>query len=111
MMGILEWMLLVSLCTYVCLGAVAFKYPRGRENWTRERKETLYLALSITVFLMLLFLLWYVSSVIDWPSALTVMLWASAAALCFLVAISIFMPHGFRFTFKKREKRVSEEED
>jgi amino acid transporter len=110
-MDTLSWILLVSFCVYLCLGALAFKFPRGRENWTRERKETLYLALSITVFLMLLFLLWYVSSVIDWPSAITIALWTSTGIVFFLIVISIFMPWGFKFSFRKKETPLNEDEE
>ena len=110
-MNAVEWILLISLIIYVCIAALALKFPHVKADWGKERKETLYLALSVTVFLMLFFLLWYVSSVVDWPPALTVMVWAGAAALAFLTAVAIFMPHGIKLSFKKKVERVVEEED
>ncbi|MBU4071315.1 MAG: hypothetical protein KJ773_03980, partial [Candidatus Thermoplasmatota archaeon] len=62
-----EWILLIAFIIYICLTAVAFKYPRTREHWTKERKETVQILMSMTVFLMLFFLLWYVSASVDWP--------------------------------------------
>ena len=107
-----EWIVLISAILYLCLGIVAFRFPRGRENWKKDRLETLYIAMSATVFLMLLFLLWYASAMIDWPDALTVIIWGSAIALVMLVLIGIFVPNGIRMSFAKKEKKaVAEEEE
>ena len=109
-MSVVGWVLLVSTIIYACLGVVAFVFPRARENWTRERKETLHMALSATVFLMLLFLLWYVSAVIDWPPALTIIIWVCAISMFGLLIVGIFVPRGIRLTFKKKETKIVEED-
>ncbi len=106
-----QWIVLVSMIIYIGLGAAAFKFPRGRADWKKDRLETLYMALSAGVFLMLLFLLWYVSAVIDWPPALTIILWASGLVLMGLVLVGMFAPRGIRLSFTRKEKKAVEEEE
>lgn len=110
-MSRIDWIVLVSIIIYLFLGILAFRFPRGRENWHRDWRETLYLALSTVVFLMLLFLLWFVSAVVDWPSVLTILFWGSVITLIGLVLIGVFVPHGIRLTFTKKGKKIVEEEE
>lgn len=111
MMSAIDWILLVSIILYTFLGILAFRFPRARENWHRDWRETLYLVLSTVVFLMLLFLLWFVSAVVDWPSALTILFWGSVISLVFLVLIGVFVPHGIKLSFSKKRKKIVEEEE
>ncbi|MDD4307500.1 MAG: hypothetical protein PHU53_01670 [Thermoplasmata archaeon] len=107
-----QWILLIAAIVYICLTAVAFKYPRTRENWTRERRESLQIAMSVTVFLMLFFLLWYVSAVVDWPEAITITVWTCAFTFLGLVLVGLFAPQGVRLRFdKKKDAKTPEDDD
>ncbi len=107
-----EWILLIAFITYVCLTAVAFKYPRTRENWTKERKETAQILMSATVFLMLFFLLWYVSANVDWPDGVLVTFWACAFTFAGLVLVGIFAPEGIKMRFeKKKDAKMPADDD
>lgn len=109
-MSVTHWIVIIAGVIYVLLAAFAIWFPRGGGDWQKDRIETFYMALSATVFLMLLFLLWYVSAVIDWPSALTIILWGGVITLVVLVLIGIFIPRGVRLTFSKHERKSAEEE-
>ncbi len=110
-MSTVDWIVLVSVVVYLFLGIIAFKFPRGRGDWHKDWRETLYLMLSAIVFLMLLFLLWYVSAVVSWPPALIVVLWVSAISFFVLVLVGIFVPRGIQLTFTKKQKKVTEEDE
>ena len=110
-MNLTQWILLIAVILYICLMAVAFKYPRTRENWTKERRESLQIALSATVFLMLFFLLWYVSSVVDWPDAMIITVWVCAFTFLALVLVGVFAPQGVKVRFEKKKKMTGTEDD
>lgn len=110
-MNLTQWILLIALIIYICLVAVAFKYPRTRENWTRERRESLQIAMSVTVFLMLFFLLWYVSALVDWPDAMIITVWVCAFTFAALVLVGLFAPQGVKLRFEKKKKTEGPDED
>jgi small-conductance mechanosensitive channel len=110
-MTITQWIMLIAAIIYVCLIAVAFKFPRTRENWTKERKESLQIVMSTTIFLMLFFLLWYVSSVVDWPDAIIVTVWVCAFTFLGLVLVGIFVPEGVKLRFDKKDDAKTQDED
>lgn len=105
--------MLIAFVLYICLMAVAIKFPRTRENWGKERKETLQILMSATVFLMLFFMLWYVSATIDWPDAVLVTVWVCAFTFLGLALVGIFAPDGVRMRFfdKRKEAKAPEDED
>ncbi|MFO7618539.1 MAG: hypothetical protein R6W91_02620 [Thermoplasmata archaeon] len=106
-----EWILLISFIIYVCLMAVGFKYPRTREHWTKERKQTLQILMSATVFLMLFFLLWYVSATVDWPDGVLMTFWVCVFAFAGLLLAGIFAPQGIKLRLEKRKKEAKPQED
>jgi FlaA1/EpsC-like NDP-sugar epimerase len=107
-----NWILLIAAILYVCLMAVAFKFPRTRENWNKERKESLQIVMSATVFLMLFFLLWYVSSVVDWPDAVVIIVWVCGFTFIGLVMVGIFAPEGVKLRFdKKKDVKTPDDDD
>ena len=106
-----EWILLIAIIVYICLMAVGVKYPRTREHWTKERKETLQILMSATVFLMLFFMLWYVSASVDWPDGVLVTFWVCAFAFAGLVLTGIFAPQGIKMRFEKRKEAKPQDED
>ena len=111
-MNLTHWILLIAAIIYVCLVAVAFRFPRTRENWTKERKESLQIVMSATIFLMLFFLLWYVSSVVDWPDAIVITVWVCAFTFLGLMLVGIFAPVGVKLKFdKKKDAKIPDEED
>lgn len=110
-MSTVNWILLIAGILYVCLGAFAFKFPRGGGDWNRDRSETFFMLLSAGVFLMLFFLLWYVSSVVDWPDALTIIFWGSVITLVGLVIVSVFAPTGIKVSLGKKEQKTAEEDE
>jgi small-conductance mechanosensitive channel len=110
-MTITQWIMLIAAIIYVCLMAVAFKFPRTRENWTKERKESLQIAMSVTVFLMLFFLLWYASSVIDWPDAIVITVWVCAFTFLGLILVGIFAPDGVKVRFDRKKDAKAPDED
>ena len=111
-MSEIEWILLIAGIIYVCLMAVAFKFPKTRENWTKERKESLQILMSATVFLMLFFALWYISSVVDWPDALVIIVWSCAFTFVGLILVSIFAPRGVKLRLeKKKNPGIPDEEE
>ena len=107
-----QWIMLIAAIIYVCLVAVAFKFPRTRENWTKERKESLQIVMSVTIFLMLFFLLWYVSSVVDWPDAIIIAVWVCAFTFLGLILVGIFAPYGVKLRFdKKKDVKIQEDDE
>ncbi len=110
-MSTLDWILMISGILYICLGAFAFKFPRGRGDWKKDRSETFFMVLSTSVFLMLFFLLWVVSAVVDWPDALIVVFWACIVTLAGLVIVSVFAPTGIRLSLGKKEQKTADEDE
>ncbi len=108
----IQWIILIAIIIYACLIAIAFKFPRTRDNWTKERKESIQLIMSVTVFITFFIALWYISYVVDWPDAMVIVWWS--AALCFLglILIGIFAPQGIKLNFeKKKDANVPDEEE
>ena len=110
-MTIVEWILLIAMIIYVCLIAVAFKFPRTRENWNKERKESLQILMSTFVFLMLFLCLWYVSYVVDWPDAIVIIVWSCAITFVSLILVGIFAPHGIKMKFEKKNDTKTADDD
>ena len=106
-----EWILLIAFIIYVFLTALAFKFPRTRENWGKERKQTLQIIMSVTVFLMLFFLLWYVSASVDWPDGVLVTFWACVFVFGGLLLAGIFAPEGVKLRFDKNNVVKPRDED
>lgn len=103
--------MLIAIIIYASLTAVAFKWPRTRENWTRERKESIQLLMSMAVFLLLFFALWYISWVVDWPDAMVIIVWSCAFIFLGLILIGIFAPQGIRFNFEKKNEMKTADDD
>jgi small-conductance mechanosensitive channel len=98
-----QWIMLIAIIIYTTLAAVAFKWPRTRENWTRERKESIQLLMSMAVFLILFFTLWYVSATLDWPDTVDIIVWSAAFTFLGLILIGIFAPQGIKLRFEKKK--------
>ena len=102
--------MLIAIIVYTALAAVAFKFPRTKDNWTKERKESIQLLMSVTVFVSFFLALWYISYVIDWPDTMTIIWWGAAFTFLGLILIGIFAPQGIKLDFeKKKDAGVPEE--
>ena len=107
-----QWLILIALAVYILLAAIAFKWPRTRDNWTKERKETAQLLMSMTIFLMLFFALWWISWKVEWPDAIVIIVWSIFFTFLGLVLVGIFAPQGIKFKFeKKKEAKVPDEDE
>lgn len=106
-----QWVMLIAIIIYTVLAAAAFKWPRTRDNWTKERKESVQLLMSTAVFLMLFFALWYISYVVDWPDPMVIIAWSVALTFAGLILIGIFAPRGIKLRFEKKDAKVPEEEE
>ena len=103
--------MLIALIIYVCLVAVAFKWPRTRENWDKERKQTIQILMSTLVFIMLFLCLWYISYVIDWPDAIVIIVWCCAFTFVGLALVGIFAPQGIKLRFENKEDKITTADD
>lgn len=102
----------IAVIIYTCLAALAFKFPRTKDNWTKERKESIQLLMSLTVFVTFFIALWYISYVVDWPDTMIIIGWTVAFTFLGLVLIGIFAPQGIKLNFeKKKDANVPEEEE
>ena len=106
-----QWIMLIAFAIYIFLMTLAFKFPRTRDNWTKDRKESIQILMSATVFLMLFFLLWYVSYLVEWPDGITITVWVIAFTFLGLLLIGIFAPQGIRLRFEKKKAKVIDEEE
>jgi len=107
-----QWIFLIAIIGYMALAAVGLKWPMTRDNWTKDRKESLQILMSATVFLMLFFALWYISWKVDWPDAIVIIVWSVFFTFLGLVLIGVFAPRGIKLRFeKKKEAGLPEEED
>jgi len=101
-----QWIMLIAIIIYACLAAIAFKFPRTKDNWTKERKESLQLLMSITVFGTFFLALWYISYVVDWPDGLVILVWSCAFIFIALILVGIFAPHGIKVNFEKKKEEL-----
>ena len=95
----------MQMMTYfvlVCLGLLGagalfgLKYPRALLDWPYDRKRTAYIAVTGSVFLVLFTLLWYVSSIFDWPPWGTLMAYIGLATALVLAILGIVVPRGIK---------------
>ena len=106
-----QWIMLIAVIIYVCLAALAFKFPRTRDNWTKERKESIQLLMSLTVFATFFIALWYITYVIDWPDTMVIIGWCAALTFLGLVLIGILAPQGIKLNFEKKKEVKTADED
>jgi membrane associated rhomboid family serine protease len=76
------------------LSFLAMKYPRGREDWGRDRAETWSILATTLTFVLLFMLLWYASATVDWPAAATIAFWAAVCAMIALIIAALTFPRG-----------------
>jgi len=97
-------LLIVMFITFLVLAFIAFKVPRGRHDWRKDRAETASLVATGLTFLGMFLLLWYLSSTIDWPPATTILFDSGAVLMVALVIVALVAPDGFKLDFAKEKK-------
>ena len=106
----IQWIILIAIILYTSLVAVAFKFPRTKDNWTKERKESIQLLMSLAVFGTFFIALWYISYVVDWPDTMVIVWWSVVFTFFGLILVGIFAPQGIKLNFeKKKDANVPEE--
>lgn len=103
-----NWIILFCFAVFVFLAVWGLKFPRTKQDWKKDRIETLSLFVSTMIFLMLFLLLWYVVSIVSWPSVLDIIIWASVILFFIIFLVAVFLPMGVKLKFGK--KKVKEEE-
>ncbi len=103
--------MLIAIIIYTVLAAIAFKFPRTKDNWTKERKESVQLLMSVSVFVTFFLALWYISYVIDWPDAMTLIWWGVVLTFLGLILVGIFAPQGIKLNFEKKKDELKPADD
>lgn len=106
-----QWIMLIAIILYTCLAAIAFKFPRTKDNWTKERKESLQLIMSLGVFGTFFIALWYISYVVDWPDTMVIVFWSVMFTFFGLILVGIFAPQGIKLNFEKKNEIKTADED
>ena len=87
------WVLLAILFLAVVLG-LAFRNPR--EDWPFNRKNTLILLGTCTVFLAIMILVNVVKKLVDWPAKEILLFGFLLVSFLVLVVLGVFVPRGIR---------------
>ena len=106
------YIVLISAILFMILAAFGMFFPKSRHDWKKDRTETVGLITSLIVFIFLFMLLWYVVSVIAWPTTMDMLIWSSIIIFLILLVAAIFLPHGLMLEFgKKKDKNVKTADD
>lgn len=106
------YIIIISIILFVILAVLGIFFPRSRHDWKKDRTETVGLLTSLIVFVFLFLLLWYVVSVITWPSTMDMVIWSSLIIFLILVVAAIVLPHGMRLEWgKKKDQNVKTADD
>ena len=110
-MDTVDWIIIISVIVFICLGIWGIRFPRSGSDWKKSREETMSLVFSLTLFLAFFILLWYVMGVIDWPDAMDMVIWVSAIIFAILILTAIFLPTGTKLNLGKKDKTIKTADD
>ena len=110
-METIDWVIMISVIIFICLGVWGVRFPRSSTDWKKDRAESVSMVFSLTLFLAFFLLLWYVMGVIDWPPALDMVIWSSAIIFAILILAAIFLPTGTKLNLGKKDKKVQTADD
>ncbi|MCK5039106.1 MAG: hypothetical protein KAS16_08415 [Thermoplasmata archaeon] len=110
-MDTVDWLIIISVIVFICLGIWGIRFPRSGSDWKKSREETVSTVFSLMLFLAFFLLLWYVMGVIDWPDAMNMTMWISAIIFVALILAAIFLPTGTRLKLGKKDKSVKTADD
>ncbi|MFW5907352.1 MAG: hypothetical protein ACOC55_01315 [Candidatus Natronoplasma sp.] len=86
----------IFLLIFLIIGYMGLRYPTGRPDWSADKKETAYLVLTLVVVLLMIYLLYTVFTIVTFPSAVVILVWASAIGFAVLFLLSVIYPQGFK---------------
>ncbi len=90
------WSLVIL--SFVMIGYIGVKYPGGRSDWTSDKKETAYLALTLATVLLIIYLLYLVFMIITFPSMVVILVWFAVIGMALLFLLSVIYPKGIGST-------------
>ncbi len=103
-------LVLLSIILFIILAAWGLKFPRTKKDWQKDRHETFSLLITVIIFLVLFLMLWYVISIVSYPPVMDMIIWGAAICFAIIILAAIFLPHGVKLKFEKKEKKIVEEE-
>jgi ABC-type amino acid transport system permease subunit len=95
-MSSISWIFIGCLITYIILICIGLRYPRGAKDWPFDRSATLYIIITIGTSLLVITLLWYVSTIIQWPDINTMMSYVLLIGFILLIVIGLFASSDVR---------------
>ncbi|MFO8109471.1 MAG: hypothetical protein R6U17_02970 [Thermoplasmata archaeon] len=108
-LAVLGFIILLSLGTspiwslvilsLVIVGYIGIKYPAGRSDWDNNKKETIYLILTLATMLLIIYLLYLVFTIITFPSLVVILIWGAAIGMALLFIFSVIYPKGVGSTY------------
>ncbi len=110
-MDTLDWIIIISIIVFICLGVWGIRFPRSGKDWKKDRSETMSMIFSLSLFLAFFLLLWYLMGVVDWPPAMDMIIWASAITFLLLVMAAMFLPKGTKLNLGKKSSKVQTADD
>lgn len=105
------WLIIISIIIFIFLGAWSIRFPRSRQDWRKDRAETVSMLMSATIFLLFFLLLWYTIGLVDWPDAMTLIVWGTFITFFLLILVGIFLPKGTKLNLKKKDKNFKTADD
>jgi len=76
------------------LAILALRFPRGRADWPLDSTATGFLALSVTMLVILLIAVYFATRQLQWPPAVITAGLGSALAIGALAIVSLLLPRG-----------------
>jgi len=110
-MDTLDWIIIISIIVFLCLGIWGVRFPRSGKDWKKSREETMSMVFSLSLFLAFFLLLWYLMGVVDWPPAMDMIIWISAITFLLLILAAIFLPTGTGLNLGKKDKVQTADDD
>ncbi len=95
-MNSISWILIGCLITYIILICIGLRFPKGAEDWPFDRAATLYMFITMSITLLVITLLWYVSTIIQWPDINTMMSYVLLIGFILLIVIGLFASSDVR---------------
>ena len=96
-MSSIGWIFIGCFITYIILICIGLRYPRGSEDWPFDRSATLYIIITVGTSLLVITLLWYVSTIIQWPDINTMMSYILLIGFILLIVIGLFVSSDAHF--------------
>ncbi len=110
-MDTLDWIIIISIVVFLCLGIWGVRFPRSGKDWKKSREETMSLLFRLSLFLAFFLLLWYIMGVVEWPDAMDMIIWISVITFILLILAAIFLPTGAGLNLGKKDRNTKTADD